>query len=128
MIAVARREYPGIDFGVGSMTDLPPADASVGGLLAWWSLIHVPDREMPGVLAQFRRVLRPGAPLLVAFNLGAGETRKTEGYGGHPMRLSVFARTPEQLTAWLHEAGFRVEIDLRLEPEDPRPGAALFAR
>ncbi|MFI6078379.1 class I SAM-dependent methyltransferase [Actinoplanes sp. NPDC051343] len=61
MIAVAEREYPDCTFRVGSMTDLPFPDDSLGGLLAWWSLIHVPDDEIPGVFAQFRRVLRRGA-------------------------------------------------------------------
>jgi SAM-dependent methyltransferase len=62
MIDVARREQPGVRFEVGSMTDLGLADASVAGLLAFWSLVHTPDHALPGVLAQFRRVLRPGGP------------------------------------------------------------------
>ncbi|MEV6845204.1 hypothetical protein [Actinoplanes sp. NPDC051411] len=53
----------------------------------------------PGVFAQFRRVLRPGGPLMVAFNLGTGETLRTEGYGGHPMRVSVHRRTAEEVAA-----------------------------
>jgi ubiquinone/menaquinone biosynthesis C-methylase UbiE len=62
MIDVARGEYPRLRFEVGSMTDLRLDDASVAGLLAWWSLIHVPDDEIPAVFAHFHRVLRPGAP------------------------------------------------------------------
>jgi len=128
MIAVAQREYPDCAFRVGSMTDLPYGDAALGGLFAWWSLIHVPDDEMPGVFAQFRRVLRPGGPLMVAFNLGTGETLKTEGYGGHPMRVRVHRRTAEEVAASLRRAGFSIEMDLRLEPDDPKPGGVIFAR
>jgi SAM-dependent methyltransferase len=65
MIDIARHTYPGLRFGVGSMTDLPIADASVTGLLAFWSLIHVPDDAVPTVFGHFRRVLRPGNPLLL---------------------------------------------------------------
>ena len=60
MVDVARRDYPGLRFEVGSMTDLRLADASVAGLLAFWSLVHIPDDEVPAVFGHFRRVLRPG--------------------------------------------------------------------
>jgi ubiquinone/menaquinone biosynthesis C-methylase UbiE len=58
MIEGARRDYPGLRFEVGSMTDLDLADASVAGLLAWWSLVHVPDDAVPTVFGQFHRAGR----------------------------------------------------------------------
>ncbi|MFI6078378.1 hypothetical protein ACIA5C_43325 [Actinoplanes sp. NPDC051343] len=64
---------------------------------------------------------------MVGFNLGTGETWKTEGYGGHPMRVTVYRRTAEQVAAGLRQAGFTIDIDLRLEPDDPQPGGVLFA-
>jgi SAM-dependent methyltransferase len=70
MIAIARRDYPDLRFEVGTMTDLDLADDSVTGVLAFWSVIHVPDHSVPGVFGQFRRVLRPGGPLLVGFHVG----------------------------------------------------------
>ncbi|OAP20266.1 Malonyl-[acyl-carrier protein] O-methyltransferase [Amycolatopsis sp. M39] len=84
MIEVARRDHPGSRFAVGSMTALPLPDASVAGLLSWWSLIHVPDDEAPAALAQFHRVLRPGAPVAIGFHVGDVARVKTRGYGGHP--------------------------------------------
>src|SRR3954468_8602973 len=70
MIAIARRNYPDLRFEVGTMTALDLADDSVAGVLAFWSVIHVPDHSVPGVFAQFRRVLHPGCPLLVGFHVG----------------------------------------------------------
>jgi SAM-dependent methyltransferase len=64
MIDVAWRDHPGLRFEVGSMTDLPLA---IAGLIAFWSLVHVPGHALPGVLGQFRRVLRPGGVLLLGF-------------------------------------------------------------
>src|SRR5918994_1517700 len=43
MIAIARRDYPHVRFEVGTMTDLDLADDSVAGIVAFWSVIHVPD-------------------------------------------------------------------------------------
>ncbi|MFF9765467.1 class I SAM-dependent methyltransferase [Streptomyces sp. NPDC014636] len=128
MIEVARRDHPGLRFEVGSMTDLGLADASVAGLLAFWSLIHVPDAAVPGVLGHFRRVLRPGGPLLLGFHVGEETRLKTEGYGGHPMNVHVHLRRPDRVASWLGTAGFTVEAQLMLDLDERVPGAVLFAR
>jgi SAM-dependent methyltransferase len=128
MIDVARREHPGVRFEVGSMTALDLADASIAGLLSCWSLVHVPDHELPGVFAQFRRVLRPGAPLVVGFHTGEGSKLKSEGYGGHPMKVYVYRRQPDQLADRLRAAGFAIEAQFLFDPDGSLPGAVLFAR
>ncbi|MFY4718599.1 class I SAM-dependent methyltransferase [Streptomyces sp. LaBMicrA B280] len=128
MIDVARRDHPRLRFEVGSMTDLDLADASVVGLLAFWSLIHVPDEAVPTVFGHFRRVVRPGGPLLLGFHVGAGSRLKTQGYGGHPMNVHVHRRRPDQVAAWLRDAGFTVEAHLLIDPDESVPGAVLFAR
>ncbi|WP_018348370.1 class I SAM-dependent DNA methyltransferase [Longispora albida] len=128
MIEVARRDHPGLRFETGSMTDLRLDDASVAGLIAFWSLIHVPDELVPGVLGHFHRVLRPGAPLLAGFHTGDETRLKTEGYGGHPMKVYVHRRQPDQVTAWLRAAGFTVETTMLLGLDGDMPGAIIFAK
>ncbi len=51
MVAIARHEYPDLRFEVGTMTDLDLSGGSVAGVLAFWSVIHVPDELVPGVFA-----------------------------------------------------------------------------
>ncbi|WP_446217803.1 class I SAM-dependent DNA methyltransferase [Micromonospora sp. IBHARD004] len=128
MVDVARRDHPGLRFEVGSMTDLDLADASVAGLLAWWSLIHVPDDAVSRVFGHFRRALRPGGPLLLGFHVGDESRLKTQGYGGHPMNVYVHRRQPGQVAAWLRDAGFTVEAQMLLDLDESVPGAVLFAR
>jgi SAM-dependent methyltransferase len=128
MVDVARREHPHLRFEVGSMTDLDLADASVAGLLAFWSLIHVPDEAVPGVFAHFRRVLRPGGPLLLGFHEGDVSRLKTEGYGGHPMKVYIHRRSLARVSAWLRDAGFAIEAQTLLDPDEKVPGAVIFAR
>lgn len=127
MIDVARRDHPELRFTVGSMTELGLADASVAGLLAFWSLVHVPDDAIPTVLGEFRRVLRPGGPLLVGFHLGDGSRLKTTGYGGHPMNVYVHRRPAERMAKWLTEAGLAVQSQILMDLDTPYPGAILFA-
>ncbi|MFJ1766905.1 class I SAM-dependent DNA methyltransferase [Amycolatopsis sp. NPDC088138] len=116
MIEVARRDHPGLRFEVGSMTDLALPAASVAGLLAWWSLIHIPDHEVPTVFEHFHRALRPGGPLQLGFHVGDGSRSETD-----------HLRQPDQVATWLREAGFDVEAQWLLHP-DEKPGAVLFAR
>lgn len=127
MIEVARRDHPHLRFEVGSMTDLRLADASVSALLAFWSLIHIPDHLVPAVLGHFHRVLRPGGPLLVGFHVGDETRLKTEGYGGHPMKVHVHRRPPDQVADRLREAGFTVKAQLLLNLDESLPGAIIFA-
>ncbi|MGW0695907.1 class I SAM-dependent DNA methyltransferase [Streptomyces sp. NBC_01643] len=128
MIEVAGRDHPGLRFEVGSMTDLDLADASMAGLVAWYSLIHVPDEEIGSVLAHFHRVLRPGGPLLLSFHVGDESRLKTQGYGGHPMNVYVHLRQPCQMTAWLNDAGFTVEAHRTLSSAESMLGGILLAR
>ncbi len=128
MIAIARRDYPALRFEVGTMTDLDLADESVVGIVAFWSVIHVPDHAIPGVFEQFRRVLRPQGLLLVGFHVG-DETRHTcEGYTGRPINVDSHHRRPSKLMGWLRDAGFTMEAELVIGPDEDVPGAVIFAR
>jgi ubiquinone/menaquinone biosynthesis C-methylase UbiE len=128
MIEVARRDHPGLKFEVGSMTDLELAEGSVAGLVAWYSLIHIPDDQVGSVLAHFRRVLRPGGPLLLSFHVGDEARLKTQGYGGHPMKVHVHRRQPAQVAAWLQETGFTVEAQMTLTSAESPLGGIVFGR
>jgi SAM-dependent methyltransferase len=128
MIAIARRDYPDLRFDVGTMTDLDLADDSVGGVVAFWSVIHVPDHAVPVVFEQFRRVLRPQGLLLIGFPVG-DETRHTsEGYTGRPVNVDTHRRPPSKIAGWLRDAGFTIEAELVIGPANDVPGAVIFAR
>lgn len=72
MVAVARRENPGVRFTAGSLTDLPFGDASFAGVVLWYSTIHTPPSGHRRLFAEAARVLRPGGHVVVAFQSGHG--------------------------------------------------------
>jgi SAM-dependent methyltransferase len=128
MVALARRDHPDLRFEVGTMTDLDLADDSVTGVLAFWSVIHVPDHVVPQVFAQFHRVLRAGCPVLVGFHVG-DETRHTsKGYSGRSIDVDSHRRRPAVVSRWLRESGFTIEAELVMRPDDDVPGAIIIAR
>ena len=129
MVAHARRLYPDLTFDVASATALDLAPASLGGVLGWWSLFHLPREVLPAVLAAFATALVPGGSALIGTHAGSGERVRTEVYGA-PVRWTSRYWQPDELAALLVAAGLEVVADLRLPPPAPdlRPGVVLAAR
>jgi SAM-dependent methyltransferase len=128
MVAIAQRDYPDLRFEVGTMTDLDLPDGSVVGIVAFWSVIHVPDRAVPGVFEEFRRVLRPQGLLLVGFHVGDERRHTSRGYTGRAVSVDSHHRRPSQVTGWLRNAGFTIEAETVTGPDQAVPGAVVFAR
>lgn len=128
MIEIARRDHPDLKFEVGSMTELDLPDSSVGGVLAFYSVIHIPDEEIPAVLAGFHRIIRPGGIAMLGFHVGDEHRHRTQGYGGYPMNLYVHRRPVDRVAGWLRGAGFTVEAQILSQPDDPVPGGIIIAR
>jgi SAM-dependent methyltransferase len=128
MIAIARGDYPHLRFEVGSMTDLDLADDSVAGIVAFWSVIHVPDDAVPGVFEEFRRVLQPHGLALVGFHVGDETQHTSQGYTGRPINVDSHHRRPGTVASWLRDAGFSIEAEMVLRPDEAVPGAVIFAR
>ena len=127
MVAIARRDHPEIRFEVGTMTQLELDDGSLGGVVAFWSIIHIPDDEMPRVFAELRRVLRPTCPLLIGFHVGDETRHRTQGYSGRPIDSTSYRRPPSRVAQWLRDAGFAIAAELVMRPDDEVPGAMLIA-
>lgn len=129
MVGVARRTYPGLRFEVGSLTALDVADGALAGVLAWYSLIHLPPAELPAALAELARVLAPGGRLLAAFQAGDEHRAMTTAYG-HPVSCDVWRLPPERVAALVEEAGLEVTTRLVRAPEGRErvPQAGLLAR
>lgn len=119
MVAIARGHHPALRFDVGSLVDLDVADGSLGGIVAHFSLIHVPPAELPRALAGFARALRPAAPLLVGFQVSDDDPDGT-GWIAHEHTVSPSYRwTVDALSALLAGHGFVELARLRIEPVLP---------
>ncbi|MEJ3658329.1 methyltransferase domain-containing protein [Actinomycetes bacterium KLBMP 9759] len=129
MIEHARRLYPGCSFSVGSATDLDLAEASLGGVMGWWSLFNLPRDVLPAVLSSFARALVPSGQMILATHVGDDDLHRTEAYGGVPVSWTTYQWRPEQLVELIEEAGLKLVADLRLPPEGPiGPVVVLLAR
>ncbi|MGC0401363.1 SAM-dependent methyltransferase [Streptomyces sp. SAI-126] len=130
MLAIARRENPGLRFEQGSMLELALPDGALAGAVSWYSSIHTPVEELPSLFAEFRRVLAPGGHLLLAFQIG-DEARRHEKPWGHPVTLDFLRRQPDRMSELLTAAGFAPVSRTIREPHDnetTRQAALIFRR
>lgn len=122
MLKHARRRFPDLRF-VEDDAVLGAVDVDeIAGIVARFSLIHVPPEEIAGIFASWNERLVPGAALLVAFQaLGA------EGAGDVEEFDHVVARAwrwrPDAMAAALARAGVRERWRL---VEQPREGFHRF--
>jgi SAM-dependent methyltransferase len=117
MVEIARRLNPEIPFHVADMRQLPAADSSVGGIAAFYSVIHIPRKVVPAVLLEFRRVLILSGGLLVAVHGGSG-TITTQDFMGKQVPFEATLFEKDELVDLITSAGFEVTTATIRAPYD----------
>lgn len=123
MVEEARRRHPDLEFRVGQMTALDLPSGELAGLVAWYSLIHIPPAEHPAVFAGFQRALAPDGHLLLAFHVGDERRRITDAYGHSGLAYDAYRLEPERVEEQAAQAGFRPVARLIREPVDTPIGS-----
>lgn len=121
-IAHARAAHPSVEFQLGSMVSLDVADHSVDGILAWYSLIHLPPQDLDGVLNGFRRAMAPAGTLV----LGLFDADEVAAFD-HKV-VTAYRWPVDEISERLIRAGF-MEVERLQRPSEGnhRPHAAIAA-
>ena len=118
----ARHEYPDVRFEVETLEGLNCGSGTLGGVLAWYSVIHHEPDTIRVPLTEFHRALKPGGMLLVGFFEGP----VVEQFN-HAVIPAI--RWPvEALSAEIQAIGFEVLESHVRKTTGQRPQAALIAR
>ncbi|WP_410675554.1 class I SAM-dependent DNA methyltransferase [Amycolatopsis sp. cmx-4-68] len=128
MLAVARRNHPGLRFSPGSLLGLDLPDGGLAGAVAWYSIIHTPPERLPEVAAELFRVLRPGGHLQLGFHVGDRRHHATEGYGKDGFSLDIDWLPVEQVCELVTGAGFEVLTHVWRNPAPRVPQGRVLAR
>ena len=118
----ARAIHPGVRFDVESLEHLGEADASLGGVLSWYSTIHHHPSRIKEPIAEFARVLKPGGFIVLGFFDG----ESVEAFD-HAVHLA-YRWPPPALHAVLEEHGFEVIETHRRTGVGHRALGAIVAR
>jgi len=114
MIRLARAARPDLRYEVGTIEAVALQDGALSGLMAWYSIIHLPPERVPGVLAEFARVLRPGGHLLMAFQ-PAGEALDMQPHD-HKV-VPSYRWSLRRMEELLRPCGFQIVARLQQEPK-----------
>ena len=118
MVAQAVALNPGIPFHVGDMLALDVPEGAWAGIVAFYSIIHIPREQVVDALREMRRVLAPGGSLLMAFHIG-NETLHVEDMWEQPVALDFAFFESAEMAGYLEQAGFTVEEVIERDPYAP---------
>ena len=117
MVAVAQSLHPDLDFRVEDMRRLSASNASLAGVVLFYSIVHFDLPELPPVFREARRVLVPGGLALVSFHLGEQLVHRDELFGAQ-VSLDFRCHTPENIIEALRSAHLAVIEQVHREPYD----------
>jgi len=100
---------------VADMRSLPFAADTFGGLLAFYSLIHLRRAELEPALRGFFRVLRPGGRVLFTAHEGDGELER-DTFLDEPVPVVATLFTVDELVDGSRRAGLDVLVSERRQP------------
>ncbi|GAA0455236.1 methyltransferase [Paractinoplanes deccanensis] len=124
MVEVARREHPGFAYQVADLRDLPFEDASLAGVVCWFSLIYLAPEARARAFAELARVVKPGGHLVAAFKHGDG-TAHRNAPGSRVAELGIdfdrYSLSPQEMTDRLTAAGFTLVFQGHTPPEGAEP-------
>src|SRR5947207_2562999 len=80
-------------------------DHSLAGIAAFYSLIHIPRREVSSVVRAWRRTVQPGGLMLAAFHKG-DETVHRDDWWDKPVSLDFNLYDPKEMEIYLRAGGF----------------------
>lgn len=130
MIDQARQRYPNLRFRQSDMRTLTDADATFGGMIAFYSIIHLADEELLPTFQEWWRVLRPDSFVLVAFHLG-DRVQHLDTWWSHPVDLDFRFLPLDRVSAALVHARFTITAVLQRAPypniEHPSSRAYILA-
>jgi uncharacterized protein YceH (UPF0502 family) len=111
MVDEARRRYPGVSYQVGDLRRLvrPPTHDGWGAVLAWYSLIHLAESELPAAIASLARPLRANGWLVLALHTGA-DVRTVTDWFGHEIDLDFVLHDRAAILAVVEQTGL-VDIE-----------------
>lgn len=131
MVAVARKKNPQIEFCVEDMRTLKADDASLCGIVLFYSIVHFDLTELPAVFREARRVIRDGGLAIIAFHAGEFVVHRDELFGV-PVSLDFLAHNPQRVIDALGTARFKVIEEIYRDPyegaEYPSRRCYLIAR
>jgi ubiquinone/menaquinone biosynthesis C-methylase UbiE len=106
MIRVARRDYPVFGFDIADLRELPFEDASLAGVVCWYSLMFLAPSDRPIAFSELARVVKPGGYLVTAFKAGDGQVRRAGRSTNLGVEFDAYWLSPGEMERRVIDADF----------------------
>lgn len=123
-IELARANVPTATFVQADMTTLELPAGSLDGVVAFYSLTHVPRADLPALLARIHGWLRPGGVLVATMGAQDAPDDVEDDWLGVPMFFSHHGAKRNR--ALVRAAGFDIEEAVVQEEPGDRHGALFL--
>ena len=113
MISLARRLHPSIEFQVGDMLGLELPNEYLGGIVAFYSIIHIERDSIDHIFKEMFRVLTMAGGVVISFHRGKGDLEVDEWFGKSvSFRCTLFE--PDEIVTSMEGTGFIIkELEVR---------------
>ena len=118
MVAEANRLFPDLEVVVGDMLALPFGDSALGGLIAFYSIIHFDDDQLATAFSEMARALEDSGLVALAFHIG-DEVVHREQWWDMPVVLDARFLPVELVTKLLLSAGLEIVTSEERGPYAP---------
>lgn len=124
ILTQARIEYPDINFLKGDILELEFEDNSIGGIVAFYAIVHFTEEQVETALKEIFRVLQPEGVFLFTYHIGE-ETIHLEEFLGKRIDIDFIFFNTDFINSYMKKTGFeKIEIIER----DPYPGVEYQSR
>lgn len=115
LLEQARANHPGIDFRKGNILELECDDNSIGGIVAFYAIIHFTEEQVERAFREIFRVLQPGGLFLFTYHIGE-ETISIGEFLGRKIDIEFMFFTTEFISDCLKKIGFEKIETIEREP------------